>query len=83
MVGELNSKKKERGVNPMTPFKERYVVDENGNRVSVLLDIADYHKLLEDLEELESIWAYDVAKTSDDEAIPFEQAVTEIERDRE
>lgn len=66
----------------MSTFKERYVVDENGNRIGVLLDVADYCKLLEELEELESIRAYDAAKASGDEAIPFEQAVAEIERDR-
>jgi len=53
-------------------LKERYVVDEKGNRVGVLLDLEDYQKLL---EELESIRAYDAAKASGDEAIPFEQAV--------
>ena len=46
----------------------------------MLLDIDDYHKILEGLEELESIRAYDVAKASGDEAIPFEQAIEEIER---
>ena len=34
------------------------------------------------MEELESIRAYDAAKSSGDEAIPFDQAVREIERDR-
>jgi len=63
-------------------LKERYVVDEKGNRVGVLLDIEDYHKLLAELEELESIRAYDAAKASGDKAIPFEQAVAEIERER-
>jgi hypothetical protein len=63
-------------------FKERYLVDENGNRVGVLLDITDYQKLLEELEELDSIRAYDIAKASGDEAIPFERAVSEIERGR-
>ena len=66
----------------MVTFNQRYVVDESGNRVAVLLDIADYHKLLEELEELESIRAYDAAKASGDEAIPFEQAVAEIQRNR-
>ena len=64
----------------MAQFKERYVVDEIGNRVGVLLDIKDYHKLLEELEELESIRAYDAAKVSGDEVIPFNKAVDEIER---
>ncbi len=39
-----------------------------------------YRELLAELEELDSIRAYEAAKASDDEAIPFEQAVAEIER---
>lgn len=66
----------------MITFNEHYVVDENGNRVGVLLDIADYYKLLEELEELDSIRAYDAAKASGDEAIPFEEAIAEIEQNR-
>ena len=55
----------------MDELKERYIVDNNGTRVAVILEIEDYHKLLEELEELESIRAYDVAKASEDEAVPF------------
>jgi hypothetical protein len=36
-----------------------------------------------DLEELESIRAYDAAMESGEEAIPFEQALREIEQSRE
>ena len=67
----------------MAKFKENYVVDEQGNPIGVVLDIADYRKLLEELEELEAIRAYDAAKASGDEAIPFEQAVAEIEQNRQ
>lgn len=63
-------------------IKEQYIVDEKGNRVGVLLALKDYQKLLEELEELESIRAYDFAKESNDDIIPFEQAVIEIERKR-
>lgn len=66
----------------MSPIKERYIVDEKGHRLGVLLDIADYERLIEALEELEAIRAYDRAKASEDEIISFEQAVTEIERER-
>jgi hypothetical protein len=59
---------------------ERFVVDDKGNRVAVLLDIGDYQNLLEALEEMEAIRAYDAAKASGDVAISFEEAVTEIER---
>lgn len=66
----------------MLTIKERYVVDESGARISVVLDIEDYERLLAELEELESIRAYDAAKASAEEPIPFEQAVAEIEQDR-
>jgi hypothetical protein len=63
-------------------LKERYVVDGTGNRIAVLIDIAEYQKVLEALEELESINAYDEAKESNDEIISFHQAVQEIENQR-
>jgi len=64
-------------------FKERYVVDQTGNRVAVLIDIEEYHRILEALEELESINAYDEAKASNDEIISFDQAINEIESQSE
>jgi PHD/YefM family antitoxin component YafN of YafNO toxin-antitoxin module len=64
-------------------LKERYVVDEAGNRVAVLIDIEEYQKILEALEELESINAYDEAKASSDETISFGQAIEEIESQRQ
>jgi len=66
----------------MGSTKERYVVDEKGQRVGVILDIDDYEKLLADLEELDAIRAYDSAKSSGDEAISLEQAIKEIEQGR-
>jgi hypothetical protein len=67
----------------MSANKEQFVVDESGKRTAVLLEIEQYFELLEAQEELESIRAYDAAKLSDDEAIPFVQAVKEIEDARE
>lgn len=66
----------------VTRFSGKYVVDEKGKTVSVLLDIKAYRRLMADLEELEAIRAYDTAKASCDEVIPFEQAVQEIEKSR-
>lgn len=66
----------------VTKERRKYVVNEKGKPVSVLLDIRSYRKLLEDLDELETIRAYDAAKASLDEAIPFEQAMREIEKSR-
>ena len=67
----------------MATRAERFLVDEEGHRLGVVLDMAEYREILEDLEELESIRAYDTAKASGDEVIPFEQALREIQRPRE
>jgi len=63
--------------------KHQFVVDDNGKKKAVILDIAEYQKLVEEAEELEAIRAYDAAKAAGDEAIPFQQAISEIERDRQ
>ena len=67
----------------LTIAKER----ENGNNSNhqsdtVVLSRIDYEKLIEELEELEDIKAYDEAIAANDEAIPFEQAIAEIEQNR-
>ena len=63
----------------MAEFKENYVVDDEGNHIGVLLDINEYNKLLEELEELDALRAYDAAEGSSEEAIPFEEAIADIE----
>ncbi|MBW1698557.1 MAG: hypothetical protein JRH18_11200 [Deltaproteobacteria bacterium] len=60
----------------------QYIADNGGNRIAVILPIEEYKQILNELEELESIRAYDAAKASKDETIPFDQAVEEIERAR-
>ena len=65
-----------------TPDEERFVIDDEGNRVAVIVDIKQYRKLREAEEELDMIRAYDQAKESGDEKIPFDQAVREIEQER-
>jgi PHD/YefM family antitoxin component YafN of YafNO toxin-antitoxin module len=46
----------------MLPMKENYIIDKKGKPVSVILPKKDYEKLLEYIEELEDIAAYDRAK---------------------
>lgn len=66
----------------MKTFYEKFVIDDKGERVGVILTMEDYQKILEELEELESIQAYDRVKASGEKVIPFEQAVKEIEEGR-
>lgn len=66
----------------MDMSRERFVVDERGNRTAVLIDVKRYIELIEAQEELEAIRAYDEAKSSGGKAMPFSQAVSEIEGPR-
>lgn len=63
----------------MRKIHERFVTDSAGRRTAVLLDMEEYEKLLQELEELESLKAYDAAKSSGDEVIPLDQALAEID----
>ena len=67
----------------MRRLQERFVTDSAGRRTAVLLDMEEYEKLLEELEELESLRAYDAAKSSSDEVIPLDQALAEIDELRQ
>jgi hypothetical protein len=64
----------------------QYLTDEHGERVSVVLPIDLYEKLLEELEEAEDVRLYDEAKAElergEDELIPWEQAKKEIGEER-
>ena len=60
----------------------KYVTNRRGQKVGVVLDIEDYKKMMADIEELDSIRAYDAAKDSGDALIPFRNAAQEIERSR-
>ena len=54
----------------MRKLHERFVTDSNGRRTAVLLNVEEYEKLLQELEELESLTAYDAAKSSADDVHP-------------
>lgn len=64
----------------MSAVKERFLVDEAGNRVAVVVSLEDYRQLLADAEEFDAIRAYDAAKASGETPIPFVHAAAELDR---
>lgn len=60
--------------------KTKLRATKKGQKISIVLDVKDYEKLIDDLDELEAIRAYDAAKKSGEIPIPFERAVQVIER---
>ncbi|MCC6288547.1 MAG: hypothetical protein IT249_11750 [Chitinophagaceae bacterium] len=61
----------------------QYITDDKGKKLSVVLSMKDYKKILEELEELEDIRLYDEAKKNDTgERIPMDEAFKMIEAKR-
>ncbi len=56
-------------------IKGQYVVDQNGKRVGIILDAKEYQRILEELEELEAMRAYDAAKASGEKPVPFDRVI--------
>jgi hypothetical protein len=63
----------------MVTLHPEYVVDEQQRRKAVLLPLAEWDRIIEDLEDLDDICAFDAAKADSQETVPFEQAVREIQ----
>lgn len=59
-----------------------YLTDEKGKRVAVQLDIETYNKLIEELDELGCIAAYDEAKRQKPDYLPYDEAMKEIKAAR-
>ena len=62
----------------MTTVHPKFVVDEHQKRKAVLLPYEEWEKIVEEMEELADIKAYDEAKASPSEPVPFKDAVKEI-----
>ncbi|WPL16497.1 hypothetical protein Thiowin_01453 [Thiorhodovibrio winogradskyi] len=60
-------------------FPIQYIVDEQLNKKAVIVPYAEWQNILEAIEKLDDIHAYEQAKADhNDDNMPFEQAVAEI-----
>ena len=55
-----------------------YVVDDEQNRKAVLLPYDEWQKIVEEMEELDDIRAYDESKAQPSNSVLFDTAVKEI-----
>ena len=56
--------------------------DANGKTKSVTLTAEDWDQVLDELEELDDIRAFDEALADNSPSIPFEEALAEIEKNK-
>jgi hypothetical protein len=59
-----------------------FLTNAKGERIKVVIDIDEYEKILEELEDLEDLRAVDERKAAGEIPIPFEEAMAEIRRKR-
>ena len=64
----------------MLKIHEEYVIDADGKKKAIVVPISEWQKILEALEELDDIKAYDEAKSKPSNPIPFEKAIEEIQK---
>jgi len=51
----------------------QFIKDETGKKLAVILPMAEYEKMLEDVEELEDIRLYDEVKARNESSITLEE----------
>lgn len=57
-------------------IKPRYIIDENGEKKSVVLSVAEYNELIEDIEDLAK-----VAERREEYTISHEDLVNQLKKD--
>ena len=63
-------------------MRTQFIMDDLGKKIAVILPVKDYEKILEELDELECIKAYDKAKSRKQEFVPAEEVFKAIEHKR-
>jgi len=67
-------------------METRYVTDEKGERIGVILDVREYERLVEALEDLADLRAADetlqAIARGEEELLPLDEAVHEMEEER-
>jgi len=63
----------------MVTVHPQFVIDEKKRHKAVLLSVEEWRRIMEELQELDDIRAYDKAKAGPRGAVPFEKAIREIE----
>ena len=54
-------------------IEPQYIIDKKGKKLSVVISIEQYKKMLEDMEEMEDVQLYDTVKARKEKSIPFIQ----------
>jgi hypothetical protein len=62
--------------------KPQFLFNDQGEKIAVVIGVAEYEKILEELEDAEALREYHEAKASGEVGIPFDEAIERVERER-
>lgn len=63
----------------MLTINPKYITDQAGNKISVVISMKEFEAMIEKIEELEDIKLYDLVKNSDEPSLPIDEAFELIE----
>ena len=61
-------------------MKTQFLTDDKGNKISIVIPLKEYKRILEDLEELEDIRLFDEVKARNEESTPLDQYLKERQK---
>lgn len=60
----------------------QFITDTKGKKISAIVPIKEYNQILEQLDELACIKAYDKAKAGKQQFVPLKEALRQVEKKR-
>lgn len=61
-------------------MKTQFITDEKGTKISIVIPMEEYNKILEDLEELNDIRLFDEVKARNEKSMPLEEYINQRRR---
>lgn len=63
-------------------LKPQYITNIHGKKTAVILQLKDYERLLEELEDIEDVKLYDAVKSKNETSISFDVAFKKLDAKR-
>jgi hypothetical protein len=67
----------------MVSVHPQYITDSEGKKLSVIIAVQEFDRIMEELEELEDVRLFDEAKKDKEPSIPIEEAFKIIDAKRQ
>jgi len=55
--------------------KPQYITDENGEKISVILPVREYERIIQELEDIDDVKLYDEVKNLQEPSTSFDEYV--------